>query len=216
MAREPRFEPKPGDLQDVVVKINRCAKVMRGGRRFSFSALVVIGDQQGRVGIGFGKANEVPASVEKANKDARKNVQDVTLIGGTIPHPIEGRCGAVAMLVPHATLEPVRDKLTQLFFGEGLTHDPEWIDHIGRELNHAKVRLQAVLAEARLPVDQILQWKPGSHVPLNIGRDAPATITCDEVPMFRGDIGQRNGISAIEITDKIDPEETLCDVLSAR
>ncbi|MHC5021290.1 MAG: 30S ribosomal protein S5 [Planctomycetota bacterium] len=94
MAREPRFEPKPGDLQDVVVKINRCAKVMRGGRRFSFSALVVIGDQQGRVGVGFGKANEVPASVEKANKDARKNVQDVTLVGGTIPHPIEGRCGA--------------------------------------------------------------------------------------------------------------------------
>jgi small subunit ribosomal protein S5 len=95
MAREQRFEqPKPGDLQDVVVKINRCAKVMRGGRRFSFSALVVIGDQQGRVGVGFGKANEVPASVEKANKDARKNVQDVTLTGGTIPHPVEGRAGA--------------------------------------------------------------------------------------------------------------------------
>lgn len=104
MAREQRFEqPKPGDLQDVVVKINRCAKVMRGGRRFSFSALVVIGDQRGRVGIGFGKANEVPASVEKANKDARKNVRDVTLVGGTIPHPIEGRCGASRVrLIPAA------------------------------------------------------------------------------------------------------------------
>ena len=93
MARD-SFRSEPGDLQDVVVKINRCAKVMRGGRRFSFSALVVVGDGNGRVGVGFGKANEVPASVEKANKDARKNILEVRLVGGTIPHPIEGRAGA--------------------------------------------------------------------------------------------------------------------------
>ncbi len=129
---------------------------------------------------------------------------------------IEGRHGAVAMLVPHATLEPVRDKLTQLFFGEGLTHDPQWKSHIGRELNHAHVRLQAVLTETRLPVDEVLQWRPGSLVKLGITGNAVATVTCDEIPMFRAEVGQRNGTSAVEITETIDPEETLCDVLPAR
>ena len=103
MPRDQYQPPQPGDMQDVVVKINRCAKVMRGGRRFSFSALVVVGDGQGRVGIGFGKANDVPSSVEKAKKDALKNVQNVSVVGGTIPHPIEGRCGAARVrMIPAA------------------------------------------------------------------------------------------------------------------
>ena len=85
-----------GDLEEEnryeerVVKINRCATVVKGGRRFSFSALVVLGDREGQVGVGFGKANEVPPSVEKAMKDARKNFVKVAVASNTIPHKIVG------------------------------------------------------------------------------------------------------------------------------
>jgi small subunit ribosomal protein S5 len=82
------------ELQDVVVKINRCATVVKGGRRFSFSALVVVGDRAGRVGMGFGKANEVPPAVEKAIKDAQKNLFRVPLKGDTLPHEVWGAFGA--------------------------------------------------------------------------------------------------------------------------
>lgn len=73
------------------MKINRCATVVKGGRRFSFSALVVLGDREGSVGVGFGKANEVPPSVEKAGKDARKRFTKIALKGHTIPHQTSGR-----------------------------------------------------------------------------------------------------------------------------
>lgn len=82
-SEESRFEER-------VVKINRCATVVKGGRRFSFSALVVVGDRQGMVGVGFGKANEVPPSVEKAIQDGRKNFVKVSLNGNTIPHKVSG------------------------------------------------------------------------------------------------------------------------------
>jgi small subunit ribosomal protein S5 len=86
-----------------VVKVNRCAKVMKGGRRFSFSALVVVGDRHGSVGIGFGKAKEVPAAVEKAVKDAHKNLVRVDLKHGTIEHAVLGRFGAAKVkLIPAA------------------------------------------------------------------------------------------------------------------
>ena len=94
----------PGIYEEAVVKVNRCAKVMKGGRRFSFSALVVVGDRHGSVGIGFGKAKEVPAAVEKAVKDAHKNLVKVHLKEGrTIEHEIIGRFGAARVrLVPAA------------------------------------------------------------------------------------------------------------------
>jgi len=86
-----------------VVKVNRCAKVMKGGRRFSFSALVVVGDRHGSIGIGFGKAKEVPAAVEKAVKDAHKNLVQVDLKHGTIEHAVLGRFGAAKVkLIPAA------------------------------------------------------------------------------------------------------------------
>jgi small subunit ribosomal protein S5 len=87
------------EFSDVVVKINRCATVVKGGRRFSFSALVVLGDRKGRVGIGFGKANEVPPSVEKAVKDAKKNLVDVPVVDGTVAHEIVGEYGAAKVLL---------------------------------------------------------------------------------------------------------------------
>ena len=81
-------------LEDTVVKVFRNAKVVKGGRRFSFSALVVVGDRNGTVGYGYGKANEVPPAVEKAVKDAKKNLQHVPIVDGTLPHPIIGKCRA--------------------------------------------------------------------------------------------------------------------------
>lgn len=77
-----------------VVSIRRCSATVKGGRRFTFNALVVIGDRQGTVGWGYGKANEVPPSVEKGVKDAKKQLKKVLLRGGTIPHRVEGRYGA--------------------------------------------------------------------------------------------------------------------------
>ncbi len=80
-----------GELIDKVVKIRRCAAVVKGGRRFSFTALVVVGDGQGRVGWGYGKANEVPPAVEKAVKDGSRNmVASLAWQGTTIPHTVEG------------------------------------------------------------------------------------------------------------------------------
>lgn len=87
---------------EYVVKINRCSTVVKGGRRFSFSALVVVGNKNGKVGIGFGKANEVPPSVQKASKDARKLMKKVCLKGDTIPHEIIGRYRATKVFLKPA------------------------------------------------------------------------------------------------------------------
>lgn len=90
-------------LETTVVKVNRSAKVVKGGRRFSFSALVVVGNRDGIVGIGFGKAKEVPSAVQKAEKAARKNLMRVPREGTTIPHPAVGHHGASRIkLIPAA------------------------------------------------------------------------------------------------------------------
>ena len=98
--RRGRDDGEESRYEERVVKINRCSKVIKGGRRFSFSALVVLGDREGSVGIGFGKANEVPPSVEKAMKIARKAFTKVSIHGNTIPHKIVGsyRSSRVVML----------------------------------------------------------------------------------------------------------------------
>jgi small subunit ribosomal protein S5 len=90
-----------GDLIDKVIKIKRCAAVVKGGRRFSFAAMVVVGNGKGKVGWGYGKANEVPPSVEKAVKDASRSLIEIPIEGGTIPHPVKGHFGAGSVvLVP--------------------------------------------------------------------------------------------------------------------
>jgi len=88
-------------LEETVVKVFRCAKVVKGGRRFSFAAMVVVGDRAGTVGVGYGKANEVPMAVDKGIKDAKKNLRKIPLTGRTIPHRVDGRYGATRVtLVP--------------------------------------------------------------------------------------------------------------------
>jgi small subunit ribosomal protein S5 len=120
-----------GGLEDTLVRLYRCATVVKGGRRFSFGALVVVGDRSGQVGFGYGKANEVPPAVEKGVKQARRRLLAVPLRGGTIPHRIMGRYGSSRILLlpaspgtgviagaaPRAVLElaGIKDVLTKCY-----------------------------------------------------------------------------------------------------
>jgi len=95
-------QQEESEFEDKVIHINRCAKVVKGGRRFSFAAIVVVGDKKGQVGVGLGKAGEVPEAIKKAGKQAKKNLMKIPLDGNTIPHAVTGHFGASQVLMKPA------------------------------------------------------------------------------------------------------------------
>src|SRR3954462_13105427 len=103
MARKDSISPQGLDLQERVVAINRVAKVVKGGRRFSFTALVVVGDEDRIVGVGYGKANEVPLAIQKAVERAKKSLFEVPKHGTTITHHVNGRYGSGHVLLKPAS-----------------------------------------------------------------------------------------------------------------
>lgn len=165
--------PKPmtddgKELHEKVVFINRCAKVVKGGRRFSFSALMVSGDKEGRVGVGFGKAKEVAECIRKGSEDAKRSLQRVQLVNGTIPHEIQAEHGGGVVLLKPASPG------TGIIAGGGVRAVCEAVgitDVLGKSLgsnNHANVVKATLKALSQLRTREEILASRGKKVKENL------------------------------------------------
>jgi small subunit ribosomal protein S5 len=159
-----RIDPAELNLNDKLIDVNRVAKVMKGGKRLRFSALVVTGDSAGHVGLGIGKANEVPVAISKGGAQARKNIIRVPLIGSTIPHEIRAHFGASEVLLKPAAPGTgviaggsVRAVLEVSGVKDILTKSLGNSNHI----NVAKATMLA-LSLLKIPKDEIARRKPAA------------------------------------------------------
>ena len=105
MQNNRRFEKEPSEFKERLVSINRVAKVVKGGKNFRFTALMVVGNEKGKVGVGLGKAAEIPEAVRKGVEDAKRHMVEVPIVGTTIPHAVEGRFGK-----GHVRMLPAEDR----------------------------------------------------------------------------------------------------------
>ena len=177
-----------GGFEDVMVKLYRCATVVKGGRRFSFGALTVVGDRRGQVGYGYGKANEVPPAVEKSIKHAKRRLQAVPLRGTTIPHRVIGRYGSsrvilvpaspgtgvIAGSAPRAVLElaGIKDILTKCY---GSTSPKNLVKATLDGLARLRTRKQ-VEALRGVKLDLRPEPEPAAETAAFVSPDAPATL----------------------------------------
>lgn len=126
---------------------------------------------------------------------------------------VERRTGHIDIVIPYATLEPVRGKLVQMFMGEKFGHDTVWENHLKNELMRSKLELVAVLAETKVPLGEVLAWQKGQSLKLRINPDSTILVFSKTIPLFAGHMGQRNDNIAVKIDTDLDTKQELIDGL---
>ncbi|BAI76436.1 flagellar motor switch protein (plasmid) [Azospirillum sp. B510] len=126
---------------------------------------------------------------------------------------VERRTGHIDIVIPYATLEPIRGKLVQMFMGEKFGHDTVWESHLKNELMRSKLELVAVLAETKVPLGEVLAWQKGQSLKLRISPDSTVMVFSKTIPLFAGHMGQRNDNIAVKIDTDLDTKQELIDGL---